>query len=129
MTAYDLFNKEYTHYMGGFMRHLWATSKHLGSPKDYVTRSFNEAIGEYSVEYACNNGFKLSYSDNFTNKNVLDLKQIEMQSGYYLCLYDGHTGEWLVMYYDSRPGAKAAYTKLYDRYFRHQNWFWIMKIS
>lgn len=106
------------------MRHLYDGI----NPKAYISQSFNEAIEEYSIDYAYNVGFKLSYGGDFTNKNVKDLRQIEVEPGYYLCFHNTCTDGWLIMYYDSRSGAKAAYKELYDRYFS-QDWFWIVKVS
>lgn len=126
MTAYQLFRKIYFKYMGNFMRHLWTADKET-NPKDYIIQSFNEALGEYSVDYAYSNGIKLSYDGNFASISILDLQQIEMQQGYYLCYHDGHT-DWLLMYFDSKSGAKAAYKKLYNRYFRHQDWYHIIVV-
>ncbi|CDX01513.1 Hypothetical protein DPCES_1626 [Desulfitobacterium hafniense] len=127
MTAYELFEKVYKHYMRNSRRHLWTGDREGTTPKAYIEQSFSEALEECSVEYAYSNGFKLLY--NPANKIVVNLRQIEMQSGYYLCFYDGHTGEWLMMYYDSKSGALAAYRELYDKYFKSMDWFWIVKIK
>lgn len=111
------------------MRHLWTTNKDNTSPKAYVEQSFSRALDDYSVDYAYNNGLKLSYDGNFTDINSLDLKQIELQQGYYLCSYDGHTGTYLFICCDSKLGAKAAYKQLYMRCFRHAMWYWIVKVD
>ena len=111
------------------MRHLWTTNKDSTNPKAYVEQSFGEVLCEYEVVYAYNIGFKLIYNGNIANKNVTDLRQIEVQAGYWLCHYDAHSGDWLAMWFKSKPEAKAVYKKLYSRYFRQQEWFWNVKID
>ena len=115
--------------MGQVVRRIWTTNKDAASPKLFIEQTFEEALSEYGVVYAYNNGFKLSYIGSITDRTILDLRQIEVHAGYWLCNYDGHTGEWLFMHYDNRELAKAAYRQLYMRYFRHQEWFWIVKID
>lgn len=131
MTAYELFRKAYYHYMGNFMSRIWHTSKG-NIPEDYISQTFNEALEEYRVDYVYDRGFKLSYPQNPADDNLLKiegLRQIEMQAGYYLCLHDGHTGDWLFMHHRSRDDAKETYSRFYSRYFRNQQWLWTVKVS
>jgi hypothetical protein len=60
--------------------------------------------------------------------NTERLQAIEVLEGYWFCHHDGHTGEWMLCHYNSKLEAKVAYKSLYMRYFRHQDWFWIVKV-
>lgn len=131
MTAYDLFYKIYLHYFGQFLRHLWGNSKIYGTPKEYVKEAFLEALQEYSIQYVSYTGLILVYDDP-ANKEVCNaelLRSIEVKSGYWLCSYSGHTGDWQILCYDSRSEAKAAYKEQYINYFKHQEWYYILKVT
>jgi hypothetical protein len=130
LAAYELFEKVYFHRMGQFMAHLWTANKDCISPKEYIRQSFDEDMTDCCVECATPTGLILTY-DNPANKKLCNaerLQGIEVKAGYWLCRYDGHTGDWMLMWYESRYEAKAEYKRLYMRYFRHQVWFWIVKI-
>lgn len=129
MTAYDLFKRAYMHHMGQAVRRIWTTNKDDASPKLFIEQTFEEALSEYGVVYAYNDGFNLAYMDNSTNDNIASLKQIDAQSGYWLFFYDGDTYDWLAMQFKSKSEAKDTYKKLYSRYFRHQDWFWIIVVT
>jgi len=127
LTAYDLFRRAYMHYKG----QSWTTNKGNTSSKAYVEQSFAEVLNDYEVVYAFDNGFKLSRKDDFTNKDIKDLEQIELKNGYWLCCFwlcnYGHNGEWTMLYFDSKAGAKATYKKLSYKY--TEDWYWIKQVS
>lgn len=130
MTAYDLFKRTYMHHMGHAVRHTWTANKDDISPKAFIEQTFEEALCEYGVVYAYNNGFKLSRNSDFTNKDITSLKQIELRAGYWLCCFwlgnYGHNSEWTMLYFDNKVGAKATYKKLSYKYTR--DWYWIKQV-
>lgn len=156
MTAYELFERVYKHYMGQFIRHIVHTAD-KNAAKEYARQSFVGILGEHCIDYAGCSGISLSYGVYFddgidadtvgmevgTNSAVYDvdmiianktlgniehLSSIEVLAGYWLCFHDGHTDDWMLIHYVSKSEAKDAYKSLYMRYFRHQDWFWIVKV-
>jgi len=130
MTSYDLFHKIYVHYYGQFLMHLYGNSKVDVTPKEYVQEAFLEALQEYSIQYVSSTALILVYDDP-TNKmayNTALLQSIDVMSGYWLCSYSGHTGDWQILCYDSRSEAKASYKEQYIKYFKHQEWYYILRV-
>jgi hypothetical protein len=71
-------------------------SKGDNSPRDYIRQSFVKVLDEYRVDCADSTRFTLTYSNPANKKQCMsvDLRQIEVKAGYWLCYYDGHTGDW-----------------------------------
>jgi len=130
LTAYELFKRAYTHYMGSFMRRLYDGT----NPKPYILQSFEDELNEYTISVDGKGSdlmLTFVYDYNPANKNQCNkeyLKSIEVQAGYYLCYYDGHTGDWLLMLCVDKSEAFETYKRFYQRYFRKQTWIHTLKI-
>jgi hypothetical protein len=127
VTAYDLFNKAYMHYMGSSVRHLVDGT----SPKEFILQTFNEALEEYYIDEAYDTWILLTFANpaNDKQRSIEELKSIEVKAGYYLCQHDGHNEEYIFMWYATKAEATAAYKSLFMRYFRRQVWYWTVKIN
>lgn len=124
MTGYELFNKVYMHHMGQFIGNLSSNSY-----KDYAISAFNKLLDEYGIDTSSSTAVILSYDANKKLLNAEQLQDIELLAGYWLCHYDGHTGDWRLKHYDSKDDAKADYKSLYSKYFKYSDWFWIYKVK
>lgn len=123
MTGYELFKKVYVHHMGQFMGRISSNSY-----KDYAISSFNKLLDEYSIDTSSSTAVILSYDADKKLCNNERLRDIKLLAGYWLCHYDGHTGDWRLKHYDSKDDAKAEYKRLYSKYFRYSDWFHIQLI-
>ncbi len=130
MTAYELFERAYRHYMGQFLGNLWSSTETAETTKKYIAQTFYEVTEEYSIEFASNVGFMLVYGADSTEelRSIEDLKGFNLQSGHWLCRHDGHSGEWWLLWSDSKTAAKETYLRLYSRYYKRQEWYWTVKV-
>lgn len=119
MTAYELFEMAYMRSMRQFM------SRHPVQVTDFnmeelIVNYFAEDVEDYVVDFADSTGIVLVHDGNpeKIRLKVVDLKNIEVETGYWLCHYDGHTDDWMLFWHDSKSEAKAAYKQLYSMYFR-----------
>jgi hypothetical protein len=126
MTAYELFDRVYKHYTGQFMGNLRYSSSN--NYKDYAINSFNELLNEYSIDTSSSTAVILSYDANKKLLNAEQLRDTKLLAGYWLCCYDGHTGDWRLTHYYNRDEAKASYKRLYSKYFRYSDWFHIQLV-
>lgn len=127
MTAYELFERVYKHYIGQCIGHLGYNIS--DNYKDYALKEFNGLLNEYQVDTSSPTAVILSYDADKKLLNTEQLQDIEMLAGYWLCNYDGHTGDWRLTHYDSKDDAKAEYQSLYSKYFKYSDWFWIYKVK
>jgi len=133
MTAYELFERAYKHYMGYFLRRSWQYIK-IGKflPQEYVKRSFNSAVEEYKTDHVSDTGIILLHVNDLTDKSKLkvsDLRETKVKSGYWLCNYDGHYDVWFFLWYKGKDEANEVYKSLYFPSLRKQNWFWTYRVA
>lgn len=132
MTAYELFRKAKVHYMGQWIGHNLPYMDQFIDPRVYVLQAFDMCLDDYYVGIETGGkGFVLTFEYNPENPTPLlleYLQSIEVQAGYWLCYYDGHTGDWLLMLCADKSEAFKTYKRLYQRYFRKQTWIHTLKI-
>lgn len=127
LTAYDLFKKVYLHYFGQYMRHLADGQDNI---KDHVIESFNESLEEYIIDSVYGSGILLSYYPDKKVDNKGRLQSIEMYDGYFLCHYDGYTGDWMITHFIFKEEAIAE-RKAWRKYmlYKGQDWLWIVRVG